>query len=675
MKCDIKSEPGITSPTGFLSNPNELTISKDNDDEAEIMNPGILCAVRAGDKVSLLKRIKDDVKVTQRLVDNQGNSILHIAAALGHVHIVEYIISKFPNLLQKVNLMGETALHVAARAGNLNIVEILVRSITESSLYDELIDAKSKNGDTALHAALKGKHVEVAFYLVSVKHDVSFDKNIDEVSPLYLAVEAGYRELVLKMLECSSSFPSKLASMLSGKSVIHAAMKANRRDILGIVLRQDPGLIELRNEEGRTCLSYGAAIGYYEGIRSILAEFDKAASLLCYVADDDGFTPIHMAAKEGHVRIIKEFLKHCPDSRELLNSQCQNILHVAAKAGKSKVVKYILKLDEGKRLMNEQDVDGNTPLHLASKHGYPMVVNMLTWNDGINLTTLNNDGSTALDIAETLKDNNTYVLYKRLIWMALVSAGAPNGPNPIPLNMSQSRKQNPERYKDSVNTLMVTATLVATVTFAAGLTLPGGYMSSGPDLGMAALVNELNFKVFLLFNNIAMCTSVITIMVLIWAQLGDALLTKKAFQLALPLLLTAIVSMMMASVAGITLVVSDLPWLSHLVLAIDSAFLVVLMLLIIPYAFSSTRQGFLRHIFYFPYFLMLLVVNEESNNMDGLVGGRHLVSGMISILCLLLIEYDFREGSIDGEHQDGDGYESGKEDNEERETVFPCLRS
>ncbi|CAE5956466.1 unnamed protein product [Arabidopsis arenosa] len=102
------------------------------------------------------------------------------------------------------------------------------------------------------------------------------------------------------------------------------------------------------------------------------------------------------------------------------------------------------------------------------------------------------------------------------------------------------------------------------------------------------------------------------------AQRGDdALLTKKAFQLALPLLLTAIVSMMMASVAGITLVVSDVSWLSHLVLAIDSAFLVVLMLLIIPYAFSSTRQGFLRHIFYFPYFLMLLVVNGDSNNMDG----------------------------------------------------------
>ncbi|KAF2596320.1 hypothetical protein F2Q68_00008404 [Brassica cretica] len=163
---------------------------------------------------------------------------------------------------------------------------------------------------------------------------------------------------------------------------------------------------------------------------------------------------------------------------------------------------------------------------------------------------------------------------------------------------------------------MVTATLVATVTFTAGFTLPGGYIGSAPDLGMAALIDKMNFKLFILFNSISMCSSVVTIMALIWAQLGDAILTKKAFKLALPLLVTALQSMAMAFVAGVTLVVSDLPWLSHLVLAIDTIFFLFLMLLIIPYAFSSTRQGFLRHIFYFPYFLMLLAVGDESNNID-----------------------------------------------------------
>lgn len=180
-------------------------------------------------------------------------------------------------------------------------------------------------------------------------------------------------------------------------------------DILGIVLSQDPRFVKLRDKEGRTCLSLGASIGFYEGVCYILAEFDKPASHLCYLADDDGFTPIQMAAKEGHVGIIEEFLKHCPDSIELLNNQCQNILHVAAENGKSKVVKYIIGLDQQKRMVNEQDVDGNTPLHLATKNWHPKVVSMLTWDDGVNLKTLNNGGFTALDIAEKSK-NNGYIL-------------------------------------------------------------------------------------------------------------------------------------------------------------------------------------------------------------------------------------------------------------------------
>ncbi|CAH8385982.1 unnamed protein product [Eruca vesicaria subsp. sativa] len=605
MNCEIKTHSRSTSTASFST-----TII--TSDESEIMNPKILCAVRAGDKESLVKRIKNDAKTIQQLVDNHGNSLLHIAAASGHGNIVDYVVSKFPNLVEKGNLMNETALHVAARAGSLTIVEFLVRFLTESLI----ISAKSDNGDTALHIALKEKHEDVAFYLLSVSHDdVSFDVNNDGVSPLYLAVEGGYCDLVANMLE-SLSCPSKLALMYDAKSLVHAAMRAKRIDILGIILRQNPRLIELHNEEGRTCLSFGAAIGFYEGISYILSEFDKAASSLCYVADDDGFFPIHMAAREGHVRIIKEFLKHCPDSVELLNSQCQNILHIAAKTGKSKVVKYLLELDEEKRMMNGQDLDGNTPLHLATKHRHSMVVNILTWNKNVKLATMNNDGFTALDIAEALKDN-AYILRKRLTWMALVSAGAPNGPKQIPLNMvSTSLIENPEIYKDSFHTLMVTATLVATVTFTAGFTLPGGYISSAPDIGMAALIDKMNFKIFILFNSISMCSSVVTIMALIWAQLGDAVLTKKAFKLALPLLVIAFQSMAMAFVAGVTLVISDLPWLSHLVLAIDTIFFVLLMLLIIPYAFSSTRQGFLRHIFYFPYFLMLLAVGDERSSID-----------------------------------------------------------
>lgn len=216
----------VDSERNNTANPNQLSFSKEGD-ESETLNLGIVCALRAGDKESFIKRISNERMFNQHLVDIQGNSILHLAAALGHVQIVEYIASKFWKLVNKENLMGESVLHVAARAGHLNVVELLIRQRRDYNL----ISAKTKNGDNAVHTALKAKHAHVAFYLVDVRHYVSFDVNNDQVSPLYLAVEAGYCNLVERMLSCSCC-PFKLDAMLSVNSVVHAAMRAKRTGLV-----------------------------------------------------------------------------------------------------------------------------------------------------------------------------------------------------------------------------------------------------------------------------------------------------------------------------------------------------------------------------------------------------------------------------------------------------------
>lgn len=157
--------------------------------------------------------------------------------------------------------------------------------------------------------------------------------------------------------------------------------------------------------EGRTCLSFGASIGYYEGVYYLL---DKSIDSV-YVSDDDGSFPIHMAAKYGHVKILKAILKRCPDALELLDIDGQNILHVAAKNGKAEVIKFILRCYKDKnkeKLINEEDVNGNTPLHLATKNWHPKVVSMLTWDNRVDLETLNHNGLTAIDVAEGNMDSS-----------------------------------------------------------------------------------------------------------------------------------------------------------------------------------------------------------------------------------------------------------------------------
>lgn len=180
-------------------------------------------------------------------------------------------------------------------------------------------------------------------------------------------------------------------------------------DILTALLSKDASLIDLR-DEGRTCLSFGASIGYYEGICYLL---DKYLDMV-YLSDDDGLFPIHMAAKYGHVKILEEILKRCPEALELLDKHGQNILHVAARNGKLEPIKFILKnyKDQNKKkLINEQDVGGNTPLHLATKNWHPKVVSMLTWDKRVDLKKTNNKGFTALDVAEDNIDSN-YIFHQ-----------------------------------------------------------------------------------------------------------------------------------------------------------------------------------------------------------------------------------------------------------------------
>ncbi|KAK1371773.1 hypothetical protein POM88_037865 [Heracleum sosnowskyi] len=73
--------------------------------------------------------------------------------------------------------------------------------------------------------------------------------------------------------------------------------------------------------------------------------------------------------------------------------------------------------------------------------------------------------------------------------------------------------------KDRVNTLLLVATLIATVTFAAGFTMPGGYSNSEPDKGKATLLNKLTFQMFVICDTIAMYCAIMVAVTLIWAQL------------------------------------------------------------------------------------------------------------------------------------------------------------
>lgn len=74
---------------------------------------------------------------------------------------------------------------------------------------------------------------------------------------------------------------------------------------------------------------------------------------------------------------------------------------------------------------------------------------------------------------------------------------------------AKARSERVGNVKKAADTNLIVATLIATVTFAADFTLPGGYQGddNGPNQGMAVLTRKAAFKAFVITDTLAMMWS------------------------------------------------------------------------------------------------------------------------------------------------------------------------
>ncbi|KAI9117894.1 hypothetical protein K1719_011036 [Acacia pycnantha] len=450
---------------------------------------------------------------------------------------VEKVLDMCPALLLKINVKDETVLHIAARYGHHKIVRKLIdcaksltRDIDGVGVEKILIRALNDKKDTALHEAARYGHIEVVEVLIEEEPDHSyFGKNDGGETPLYIAVERRYWNVVDTILDNSIS-PQYNGP--NGRTALHAATIFGDEEKVSQLLTINFSMAKEADEKGWLPLHLAALLGNKYAVKQLVSE-DRSTA---YMRDKKGRTALHLAALDGNVSVMEIILKYCPDCCELVDEKGCNALHYTTLDKKSYVLfeeeKEILKnTPQMKNLCNEKDDDGNTPLHyiarlapkwethynhaLLERQFQGVVVDTMACNKyGQNPLDVAGAGVTQLSASENKLFGKLHeigaMLGGRGLDKHLKEKEQEKRHDPTIDEKEKENKTNGDFVSGTAKSLSVVAILIATVTFSAGFTLPGGLN----DKGSPILKYNAAFKAFVIFDSLSFIFSTSAILLL-----------------------------------------------------------------------------------------------------------------------------------------------------------------
>ncbi|XP_056163041.1 protein ACCELERATED CELL DEATH 6-like [Syzygium oleosum] len=530
-------------------------------------------------------------------------SLLHIAAATGKSDILRLLLDHVDaHLIAAQDDWGNTPLHIATKAKALGVTGMLIHRARDLPNGKNILRIKNKHGNTALHEAVLTRDVGLVSHLLREDLEPMYWKNVHQKSPLYLALETDNSE-ILEVLISNSLEPSRI----EGLPPVQGAIVRRNYGLAARILKKDVKLFAMTDSSGGNVFHLAACMNRHRQWEPLRPRTNHArlfelirpeTEYLARERDTSGDLPIHIASKMGYVDLIEKLLPVSP----LLNGQGQTVLHVAAKYGRTQALRYILRHPKLGMLINESDHAGNTALHLAAMHSQPTTLIPLVLDERISLNHLNHECMTALDIA---LDRGSSTFRQFLAYVLLVSTSAvsmdilvlrPEARNEaFSIVQSREKKLDLDLVKEVINCRLVVATLVATVTFAAGFAVPGGF--NGTDAasrdyrGIATMLDNRMFQAFAICNTVAMFCSITSVINLIWAQTKDIDLVRSALSNSEALLTIALPAMSVAFLTGVISTLGKLPWLANTIFYLGLVFVLIITVAILSRYFFFSRRN------------------------------------------------------------------------------------
>ncbi|CAF2860091.1 unnamed protein product [Rotaria sp. Silwood2] len=268
----------------------------------------IIVAVREGD-LRYVKELLNSEPDLIDCVDSFGRDLLTYAVQYQQINILNYLLDEYKSSIN-INIQandGSTCLHRACYTDdgqhtNIEIVKILLENNADLTKQD--VHLRSP-----LHWAVLTENIDCLKLLIEYNADIHI-KDIDGMTP---AMWACHLDRYEHFKELSRYMNDVIEKDNDGRTWIHhSARKTEPLECLKYLLSSES--ILLRDNDGRTCLHVAAEQGSVHACRLIF-QMSEQANNHSYVHDGDKCrqTPLHLATKHGHARVLKELLDHGAD--------------------------------------------------------------------------------------------------------------------------------------------------------------------------------------------------------------------------------------------------------------------------------------------------------------------------------------------------------------------------